>query len=61
MDLGKYEDAIKDFDKVLEIDPEYSNGYYNRGLSLNNLEKYEEAIKDFDIAIKLDPEDPDDL
>ena len=30
-DLGRKEEAIKDYTKAIEIDPKYSKAYYNRG------------------------------
>ena len=30
-DLGRKEEAIKDFTKAIEIDPKKSEAYYNRG------------------------------
>ena len=53
--MGKYEEAIKDYDKVIELNPQYDGAHYNRGVVKNYLGYYEEAIKDFDKAIELDP------
>ena len=53
-DLGLYEEAIKDFNKVLELDKNYSKAYYNIGLSKYNLKKYDEAIEYFNKALELD-------
>jgi tetratricopeptide (TPR) repeat protein len=57
-EFKKYEEAIKDNDKVLEFDSNYSMAYNNRGFAKNNLKQYEEAIKDYDKAIELDPNYP---
>lgn len=68
---GLYDEAITDFDKVIELNPENAVAYYNRGLakfSLGDLESekgnrektralYEDGIKDSTQAIKLNPED----
>ena len=53
--LGKYEEAIKDYDKAIELDPDYSDAYNNRGLAKYYLDKYGEAIKDFNKVIELTP------
>jgi tetratricopeptide (TPR) repeat protein len=34
---GRYEDAIANFDKSLELNPDYSEAFANRGVSLNQL------------------------
>ena len=57
--LGRYEEAITDFTKAIEIDikvntnPTYKEAYNNRGNLYNNLGRYEEAVLDFDKVIEL--------
>jgi tetratricopeptide (TPR) repeat protein len=53
--LQRYDESITCYDKVLEINPNYANAWYNKGISLDSLEKYEEAIKAYDKAIEIDP------
>ena len=50
---NNYLDAVKNFDKAIDLDPEYSDSWYFRGRSKYFLNQYEEAIKDFDKAIEL--------
>ena len=52
--LGRYEEAIKDYDKAIELNPNDAYYYSNRGDSKKQLGRYEEAIKDYDKAIELD-------
>jgi len=47
------EDAIKDFNKALKIDPEHFPSYGSRGCSLMNINQNKEALKDFNKAISL--------
>ncbi len=54
--LGSYEEAIRDYDKAIELQPDYAAAYHNRGLAKNSLQRYEEAIKDYDKAIELQPD-----
>ena len=53
--LGKYEEAIKSYDKVLEIDPDSLYVCNSKGSALNYLGKYEEAVKSYDRALEIDP------
>jgi tetratricopeptide (TPR) repeat protein/DNA polymerase III delta prime subunit len=55
-ELDLRHEAIKCFDKTIEIVPEHSEAWYNRGLSFENLGKFEEAIKCFDKTIEIVPE-----
>ena len=53
--LGRDEDAIVEYDKALEIDSNYVDAYYNKGLSLSNLGRYEDAIVEYDKALEINP------
>ncbi len=53
----EYKGAIRGYDRVIEIDPDFADAYYNRGVAKVRLKEFQEAIKDFDKAIKLKPED----
>ena len=55
-DLGRYEEAIADYDKAIGLDPKYAPAYNNRGNAYYDLGQYEEAIADYDRAIALNPE-----
>ncbi|MBW5398273.1 tetratricopeptide repeat protein, partial [Brachyspira pilosicoli] len=50
-----YEEAIKDYDKAIELNPNNGAFYNNRGVSKENLEEYNEALKDYKKALELDP------
>ena len=54
--LGKYEEAIVCYGKVIEIDPDNAYAYNNKGTSLGKLGKDEEAIKCYGKAIEIDPD-----
>jgi tetratricopeptide (TPR) repeat protein len=53
--LGKYDTAVINFDRALEMDPEYVLAYNGRGMAYLALERYDEALSDFETAIALDP------
>jgi tetratricopeptide (TPR) repeat protein len=52
----RYEDAIVDFDKAIEINPGYS-AYYGRATAYYRMGKYKEAISDLTKEIELAPDD----
>ena len=54
--LGQYQRAIEDYDKAIQLDPDYATAYYNRGGSYSDLAQYQRAIEGFDKAIQLDPD-----
>jgi tetratricopeptide (TPR) repeat protein len=41
--LAEYEEAIKAFEKAIEIDPHLADAWYNKGLALKLLGRLEEA------------------
>jgi hypothetical protein len=51
-----YEEAIKAYDKAIEINPQDSDTWYNKGLCLAHLGKYNEAVEALDKAIEIDPQ-----
>jgi len=55
---GDFDRAIEDFDKALELDPNYPGAYYSRGLSYYYKGDFDRAIEDFDKALELDPNYP---
>ncbi|WP_025819340.1 lipoprotein NlpI [Shewanella marina] len=54
---GEYERAYEAFDAVLELAPDYSYGYLNRGIALYYGERYQLAVQDLEQFYLLAPED----
>ncbi|UXM84179.1 protein kinase domain-containing protein [Methanococcus aeolicus] len=54
-ELGKYNEAIKCYDKALQLNPNYAEVWNNKGAALDDLGKYKEAIKCYDKALQLNP------
>ena len=54
-DLKQYERAISDYNKAIELNPNFALAYNNRGWAYYCLKKYQQALKDFDKAIELNP------
>ena len=53
---GKYKEAIADYDLAIDLDPDYAEAYYRRGLAKQSLEQYEAAIIDYNDAIRINPD-----
>ncbi len=53
--LGQTKLAVEDFNRAVQLFPEYAAVYNNRGNLLLTLAQYKEAIKDFDRALLLAP------
>ena len=51
--INEYKDAISDFSKVLELDPNNEKAYYNRAIAKIGLEDYIGAISDFTKEIEI--------
>lgn len=49
------EEAIKLYDKAIELNPTVAQSYFNRGACKGNNFDFEGAIKDYDKAIELNP------
>jgi len=56
-DLGKYEEALKIFNKALEIDSKNLIALTNKANLLNRLYRYDEAIVICDEALEIEPND----
>lgn len=56
--LKKYEEAIEDFTKSIDIDKNNAAFWFNRASSFRNSGFFNEAIQDFTIAIELDSSNP---
>ena len=54
-DLQKYELALSDYNKAININPNYAKAYLNRGNLYHNQQKYELALADYNKAIKINP------
>lgn len=52
VDEERYEEALLDFDKAVELLPKYAMAYYNRGNLYQKQKKYEQALADFNYAIR---------
>lgn len=53
---GKYELALKSFEKVIELDPDNAQTWFNKGVTLGELGRHDDAFKAYEKAIKLNPD-----
>jgi tetratricopeptide (TPR) repeat protein len=54
--LGRYQDAIRDYTRALSIDPDNASAYINRGFAYDELGRYQDAIRDCTRALSIDPD-----
>jgi len=52
---GEYEEAVRDFNAAIRLDPHHATAYLDRGLAYEEEGQYQEAISDYDMALRLDP------
>ncbi len=57
--LGNSQQAIKDFNKAIGLDPSNALAYSNRGLIYGTVANYQRAIIDYNKAIELNSQDAD--
>ena len=58
MDMKNFVKAIEDFDRAIELEPDYAETYYFRGLSKIERQMYHRAIEDFHKAQNLNSKNP---
>lgn len=50
------QNAINDFTRAIEINPEYTNAYYYRAAAYDDVGKYDEATEDYKRCLELGPD-----
>jgi tetratricopeptide (TPR) repeat protein len=53
---GDERQALADFDKGIEVEPDYATVYHNKGWYLNKLCRHQEAIPYFEKTFELEPD-----
>ena len=56
---GKYAVAISNFNKAIELDPDYADAYFNRGAAYDESGQSTKAFSDYNKAIQLNPRRPE--
>lgn len=52
----KFDEAIKEYDKAIQMDPNLVEAYYHRGYCYYKKEEWKKARQDFEKASNLDPD-----
>jgi lipoprotein NlpI len=55
--LGRYAEAVRDYDRMIELDPSVGPTHWQRGLALHFAGRYEEAAKQFERFYERDKSD----
>jgi tetratricopeptide (TPR) repeat protein len=58
--LGKYKEALDDFNKAIVMNSEYASAYYNRGIAKVHLNDKASVCEDFKKAKELGWKNADD-
>nr|CCA23467.1 hsp90like protein putative [Albugo laibachii Nc14] len=56
LEMGKVEEALKDAESSINMEPKYTKGYFRKAQSLAKLCRHKEALDVLDIARNLEPE-----
>ena len=52
---GEYEQALSEYGRALELEPENESALTNRGVALDHLSRFEESLETYDKALVLSP------
>jgi tetratricopeptide (TPR) repeat protein len=56
---GEDDHALADYDRAIQLKPDFDSAYVRRGLAYHDRGQYDRAIADFDQAIRLRPDNVD--
>lgn len=52
---GQYEEAVSEYTRYIEYNPEDVKSIYNRGRAYEELGQYDESLADYEKALEIDP------
>lgn len=53
--MSKFNEALADSEKCIEIKPDWSKGFQRKGMAQQALGQMEDAIKNYEQGMKMDP------
>lgn len=53
--LKKYNEALADGEKCIEIKPDWGKGYLRKGQGLTGLRKFDEALESYEKGLEIEP------
>ena len=56
--MGRYDEALADYSRAIELDPEHRLGHRQPRPDLPVMGRYDDALADLNRAIELDPGTP---
>jgi len=54
--IGQLQDAVADFEKAVNIKPDYAEGHFNLGITLKELNQLDAAAESYERAISIKPD-----
>jgi len=56
---GRSEEALEAYEKAIEINPQNTDAWFNKGNTLGELGRFEEALEAYEKAIEINPQNTD--
>jgi tetratricopeptide (TPR) repeat protein len=57
--MERYDEALADFNRAIELDPDFGWAFSDRGETFRLMGRYDQALADLNRAIELSPGDDD--
>jgi tetratricopeptide (TPR) repeat protein len=57
--VADYEEAVKEFEKAVQVEPGYAKGHVNLGVTYSLLKEEDKAMAAFQKAVEVDPSEPE--
>ncbi len=58
MRLKKFDRALEDFNKTIEMNSRFASAYHNRGMAYSGKGRHEKAVEEFSKVIEMNPDSP---